>query len=265
VTAPTIDVAARVRPCVALDDPAETFHEASRLAPSTIGAQIAGSARLGADPLLQATTRRASRRHTQRPFVRLDAPRLPRARLADALERRRSLLSRRRALRLRDLSILLAAGYGAYPTPLGHRRRVPSAGALYPLELYVVALHVLELDAGVHHYDPYDHVLERLDARELGADLAAAVYDPAPARLAAAAVVTTAVFPRAQIKYGQRGYRFALLEAGHVAQNIVLAAAALALQALPYGGFYDRRIDALLGVDGVDEAVVNMLFVGGAA
>jgi SagB-type dehydrogenase family enzyme len=131
--------------------------------------------------------------------------------------------------------------------------------------LYVVALGVAGLDPGVHHYDPFDHVLERLDARGVVADLAAAVWDERPIASASAALITTAVFPRIQLKYGQRGYRFALLEAGHVAQNVLVAAAALGVQALPYGGFYDRSIDALLGVDGVDEATVNCLFLAGLA
>jgi SagB-type dehydrogenase family enzyme len=264
VTAPaTIDVASRVRPAAGRDDPAETFHEASRLAPATIGAQLAGSARLGSDPLLLATARRASRRHTHRPAVVLGRQRLPRVRLAAALGRRRSSISGSGSLRLRDVSTLLAAGYGSYATPLGRRRPVPSAGALYPLELYLVALDVDGLAAGVHHYDPYRHLLEHLDARDVSVDMAAAVYEPAPACRAAAALVTTGVFPRAQFKYGQRGYRFVLLEAGHVAQNVLLAAAALRLQALPYGGFYDRRIDELVGADGVDECSVHMIFLGG--
>ena len=95
MSAPSVDAASRVRPGVALDDPAELFHESSRLGPATIGAQIEGSVRLGADPLLQATARRASRRHTHRPFVSLGLPKLPRTRLRTALLRRRSLLTQR--------------------------------------------------------------------------------------------------------------------------------------------------------------------------
>jgi SagB-type dehydrogenase family enzyme len=72
------------------------------------------------------------------------------------------------------------------------------------------------------------------------------------------------MFWRSRFKYGQRGYRFALLEAGHVVQNAVLAAAALGLAALPVGGFYDRRLDAVVGADGLDEASVYALTIGGA-
>jgi nitroreductase len=60
-----------------------------------------------------------------------------------------------------------------------------------------------------------------------------------------------------------RGYRFALLEAGHVVQNLVLAATALGLPALPLGGWYDRRVDALVGADGLDEATVYVVLLGG--
>ena len=92
---------------------------------------------------------------------------------------------------------------------------------------------------------------------------AAALVDPALVEGASALVVITGMFWRARFKYGVRGYRFALLEAGHVVQNAVLAAAALGLPALPVGGFYDRRLDALVGADGLDEASVYALLIGG--
>ena len=68
---------------------------------------------------------------------------------------------------------------------------------------------------------------------------------------------------RSRFKYGERGYRFALLEAGHAAQNMLLAATALALAALPLGGFYDRRLDELVGADGLDEATLYAIALGG--
>ncbi len=77
--------------------------------------------------------------------------------------------------------------------------------------------------------------------------------------------MVTAVFWRTRFKYGQRGYRFALLEAGHLIQNAVLAATQLDLPALPLGGFYDRRLDDVVGADGLDEASVHALVLGGAA
>jgi SagB-type dehydrogenase family enzyme len=259
----SIDVAERIRPRTrALDDPAETFHEAAKLAPSTIGAQLAGAARLALDPTLQASTRRAARRHVHRPAVQLPPPDVGSATLADAIATRRSRLpDARTPISLGQLGALLAVGYGARATPAGSRRTVPSAGALYPLDLYVLPWSVSGLDATVHHYDPYLHALVALAGRD-GEAVDAAWYEPEIAARAAAAVVVAGVFLRARCKYDQRGYRFTLLEAGHVGQNLALAAAAIGRSTLPYGGFYDRRIDALLGLDGVEESSLHVVFVG---
>jgi SagB-type dehydrogenase family enzyme len=261
---PTIDVAARIfGDPLALDDPAESFHEASRLAPSTVAARMAGSARLAAEPLLQVSATRASRRHPHRAGVDLARSTLPRMPLRDALDRRRSGLGAAALpLRRRQLSALLSASYAARLRNDRLRRPVPSAGGLYPLELYPVVRSVSGVKPGVYHYDPYVDRIELLGDGDPTAELAAAVVDPELAREAALTIALTAVFPRVRFKYGQRGYRFALLEAGHLAQNLVLTAAALRLAALPYGGFYDRRIDAIVGADGIDECSVYVLFFG---
>jgi SagB-type dehydrogenase family enzyme len=150
----------------------------------------------------------------------------------------------------------------AYRSTAAGRRPVPSAGALYPLELYVAALAVEGVPAAVYHYHPFRHRLERLTAVSRP-DVARALVDPALAEDAGALLVVSAVFWRSRIKYGLRGYRFALLEAGHVVQNAVLAAAAAGIAALPLGGFYDRRLDELIRVDGLDEASVYGLLLGG--
>jgi SagB-type dehydrogenase family enzyme len=70
------------------------------------------------------------------------------------------------------------------------------------------------------------------------------------------------MFWRSRFKYGQRGYRFTLLEAGHLVQNVVLMCAALDLAAVPIGGFYDRPVDMLLGADGVNESIVYAVCLG---
>jgi SagB-type dehydrogenase family enzyme len=76
-------------------------------------------------------------------------------------------------------------------------------------------------------------------------------------------ILVAAIFGRARFKYGLRGYRFALLEAGHVAQNLLLAAAALGLAAVPLGAFYDRRTDEFLRLDGVNESTLYTVALGG--
>ena len=78
----------------------------------------------------------------------------------------------------------------------------------------------------------------------------------------AVALVVTAMLWRSRFKYGQRGYRFALLEAGHLAQNVLLASEGLDLAAVPVGGFYDRRLAALLAIDGVNEVPLYVLPIG---
>jgi SagB-type dehydrogenase family enzyme len=78
-------------------------------------------------------------------------------------------------------------------------------------------------------------------------------------------VFITAIFERSVFKYGNRGYRFVLLEAGHVAQNLNLATTALGLSCCNIGGFFDRDVDRFLGLDGIGHSTVYLVGIGGAA
>jgi SagB-type dehydrogenase family enzyme len=206
---------------------------------------------------MRITASRSVKRLARSGLVPLPALELRRATLAEAIDARRS---RREfapnALALRDLAAVLHAAYGVTGAIEGTPqtlRTVPSGGALYPLELYCASHRVEGLGLALHHYDPLRHGLEfvRLLDAPAGDDLT-----PYGAALSesAAVIAMSAVFWRSRFKYGARAYRFTLIEAGHVAQNILLAAAALGLSALPVGGFYDRDVDAFLGVDGIYEA-----------
>jgi SagB-type dehydrogenase family enzyme len=267
-TLPTAQFASLVygADCVPLDDPAEAFHEASRLYPSLAPERLGVLIELARSPALGETVARASRTHDHRPAVGLPDPEPLRGRLDGVLARRRSRrVETLRPVRLAELSSVLAVAYAAIDRPGGAARRfIPSAGALYPLEVYVIALAVDGLERGVYHYNPFGHRLASLGPVAWTA-VRAALAEPAVIDQAAALLVVTAVFWRSRFKYGQRGYRFSLLEAGHLVQNAVLAAADLDLPALPLGGFYDRRLDAIVGVDGLDEATVYALVLGGAA
>lgn len=238
----------------ALDDPAELFHEASKLRPSLARRQAAGIVRLESNAALRAVAARAVRRNPQRPVETLRPPRRPACTLWEALDRRRTRRSFAGRIDEADLATLLDAAYGMRD---GARRTVPSGGALYPLEVYVA-----RRERGVHRYDPQLHALEEHDAND--AWPAVLLTSPVPSVLddAAAIVFVLAVFGRTRFKYGLRGYRFALLEAGHVVQNIVLAAAAIDVAALPLGGYFDARVDDLVGADGVEESVVYAVVVG---
>lgn len=237
-----------------MDDPAELFHEASRLYPSLARRQAAGIVRLEANETLRAVAARSVRRNPQRARTTLPRPSRPGCTLWEALDRRCSRRTFKGELDDTELATILDAAYGIR----GERRRtVPSGGALYPLELYVV-----RREKGIHRYDPE---LRALEEHELGDPWPAFVLtSPVPSLLddASAAILVLGVFGRTRFKYGLRGYRFALLEAGHVVQNVVLAAAALDVPALPFGGYYDARVDELVGADGVEESVVYAVVLG---
>jgi SagB-type dehydrogenase family enzyme len=242
-------------------DPAELFHEASRLSPFTVDHRTRGLALLARSPELAASTTRAVLRSLARPAIPLPPARLPEVSLADAVRRRRSARAFGPGpVTLRELAGILEAAYGVTSPADGVSfRAVPSGGALYPLELYVLARRVDDVEPGLHHVDPFRRVLERLPSRDQ-----AGPWSPYDELLDTAAllVVVTGVFWRSRFKYGLRGYRFTLLEAGHLGQNLLLAATALDLAALPVGGFYDRRVERVLGVDGVNESALYLFAVG---
>ena len=95
-----------------------------------------------------------------------------------------------------------------------------------------------------------------------GGDVAALSTYPEIVAACAAVIFVAAVFGRTRFKYGVRGYRFALLEAGHVGQNVLLAATAFGLGAVPLGGYYDRLTDDFLGLDGVNESTLYTIALG---
>lgn len=250
------------------DDPAESYHEASKLYPSMVARQVAGSIRLSSSAELLATARRAVRRNLNRPAVALPSPVVPELPLAKALRVRRTERSfGPDEITLRQLATLLNAAYGVtHPAGSDDQqplRTVPSGGALYPLEVYVVLGRVQELEPGLYHLDPLRHALEVLSSNTspLRALQEAAVYPEIVAGCAATLVVT-GMFWRSRFKYGLRAYRFILLEAGHLAQNVLLMCEALGLAAVPLGGFYDRLVDELLGVDGVNESALYAVCLG---
>lgn len=166
------------------------------------------------------------------------------------------------AIRLEDLSTLLACAGGVTGHGSIRRRAAPSAGALYPIEIYPWVFSVSGVPGGLYHYATLEHSLESVNPLGGWKDLWPILDDGFQGATPAAAFVLTARFPRVQAKYGERGYRFALMESGHVAQNLLLAATALGLHAIPAGGFFDAGANLLLGIDGLTEAVVYVIPVG---
>jgi len=134
-------------------------------------------------------------------------------------------------------------------------RAAPSAGALYPLELYVV------LPDGLYHYVPADHSLMRLSTEDLREGLWEAGLRQDALREAPAVFVFTAVVARTEVRYGNRAERYVHMEIGHAAQNLALQAVALGLGSVPIGAMDDGRVQALLGLP-EDHAPLYLVPVG---
>lgn len=162
---------------------------------------------------------------------------------------------------LEQLSVLLHAAQGITDLTRGFRA-APSAGALYPIETYVVAHRVEGLEPGLYHYAVADHALERLRTGDLRAVLTLAGIGQEFLATASVCFVLSAIFQRTRWRYRERTYRYVLLEAGHIAQNLYLAATAMGLGACAVGAFLDEEVNRLLGIDGEDEAALYMVAVG---
>lgn len=162
-----------------------------------------------------------------------------------------------------DLSQLLWAAQGVTAEREGYKfRTAPSAGALYPVETYVVVNNIEGVEQGVYHYDPREHQLDQLETGDFRVRVAQAALDQEIAYYANAVFVWTAVFGRSKWKYQQRAYRYVYLDAGHIAQNVALAAVAIGLGSCQIAAIYDDEANALLGVDGKQESAIYMTVVG---
>ena len=181
-----------------------------------------------------------------------------------ALKERRSIRDfAARPLSKGQLSYLLWASTGIERVEAGYEfRTAPSAGALYPIETYVVGHDVKGLEAGVYHYDVKAHRLEQLELGDFRQQIAAAALGQGMCATAAAVFVWSAMFERCTWKYDQRAYRYIYLDAGHIAENLALAAVSLGLGTCEIGALYDDRVNAIVGIDGTRESTICMAVVG---
>jgi SagB-type dehydrogenase family enzyme len=136
---------------------------------------------------------------------------------------------------------------------------------LYPAEIYLGVRAVRGLEAGIYHYEVPDSSLALLDRGEPTERLVNICCGQEYARQAAFVLLISAVVERTKRKYGERGYRYVLLDIGHLAENIYLACTALGLAVVTTGAFIDDAAADLLGIDGYDEAVFYIAFVGRSA
>ncbi|MFD0557004.1 SagB-type dehydrogenase family enzyme [Stackebrandtia endophytica] len=243
-------------------DLAEDLHEASKFYESTMSRQV-HTARVYADSDLVGSAATGVRQMAGLPYLELPDETTnvqPCALVREPSAHR----FRDRRVDTATLGRLMWLSYGQYSDthPVGegqhhvNRRPVASAGSLYPLELYILASGQTKR---LYHYDPRRHVLEILHD------------DVAPQRLmvphaatetASAVVLIMGMFQRSRFKYGLRGYRFVLMEAGAVIHQLQLAAQALGLVSRPYAGVYDDVVEEMVGCDGVDESFINAVLIG---
>lgn len=214
---------------------------------------------------------RLLRDHAGDVALMLPPPELEHASLAAALRERRSI--RRfngRALTVAELGTLLGLGAGAVdgpPLPMAPMgppgyRTYPSGGALYPIELLVHAMHVEGLDPGAYLYQVLSHRLTRFAAIEQAPSVDELLRTNGVEGVSLLVYLFMDFARPCLGKYGEKAYRLALLEAGHVAQNLLLVAAALELAGVPLCGFDDERLSLSAGLSFPQEAIVYAIAIG---
>ncbi|MCW4006775.1 MAG: SagB/ThcOx family dehydrogenase [Candidatus Bathyarchaeota archaeon] len=184
--------------------------------------------------------------------------------LSEVIKNRKSI--RRfssKPLSFAELSYLLWASTGIRKQNNPHQfRTAPSAGALYPIETYVAANNIQTLTQGLYHYNIEHNALEQLQTGNFSDALTQAALNQEMCSEAPAVLIWTAVFPRQKWKYQQRAYRYVYIDAGHIAQNLALAATSLELGTCQIGAFYDDQINQLLQVDGTNESTIYLSVTG---
>lgn len=180
--------------------------------------------------------------------LKLSSPRLKGSvSIEEALKDRRAVRTYSIAAMTRgEISQLLWAAQGI-TDGRGHRT-APSAGATYPLEVYVVAGNVSDLPGGVYKYQPSGHSLIEVAAGDRRAALSEAALGQRSVREAAAVIVIAGIYERTKAKYGERAVRYVHMEAGAAAENVLLQVAALKLGAVYMGAFEDDAVKKVLGL-----------------
>ncbi len=184
--------------------------------------------------------------------------------LWDALAGRRSRREySRKPLPFQSLSSLVWATQGVTDQVPGYLlRTAPSAGALYPIETYIVINNVEDMERGVYHLNMPDWEIELIREQDMRVQITKAALGQDMCGEAAAVFVWTAIPARSKWKYSERGWRYVYMDAGHIGQNLYLACEALGLACCGIGAFFDDEVNAVIGVDGKQETAVYIACVG---
>jgi len=186
--------------------------------------------------------------------------------IIDCLKTRRSRRDFKKGSITKDeLGTLLKYSCGEMGRPINQTRgrAQPSGGGRFPIETYSIVLRPSgDMPAGLYHYDVRNHALDVLWQRDFDERDCHSLFTYPWVKDATIGIVMTSVFWRNQNKYGERGYRYILLEAGHIGQNIYLVCEALGLKCCALGGTYDENLEKLIDIDGVTESVVYAIALG---
>jgi SagB-type dehydrogenase family enzyme len=181
-----------------------------------------------------------------------------------AIEKRRSIRNfSKRPIPLYHLSQLLFSAQGLTGNIYGQTlRSAPSAGALYPMEIYIVVNNVDDLSTGIYRYKVIDHSLDLLRTGDFRKELIDAGWGQGMLGDSCVTFILSAVFERIVKRYGERGYRYIYMEAGHISQNLYLQAVSLGHGSVCVGAFSDERVNRLIGIDGKKESAIYIHAVG---
>lgn len=169
---------------------------------------------------------------------------------------------------LRSFSRILLFGCGVSVCRYGlgssiwSLRTYPSGGGLYPVGIYIFIFNIDTIEPGLYYYCPHEHQLQQVQSGDFRKSLAKSTSVGDSLFDSGACLVLSASLKKSSFKYGERAYRFILLEAGHVAHNVILLAEQEGLITLPIGGFLDDEINSVIGLDGIDEFAIYIILLG---
>ncbi|ABN69150.1 nitroreductase [Staphylothermus marinus F1] len=185
-----------------------------------------------------------------KPKIKLPEPSFETCLLKIISERKSHRKYRKEPLALNELSTVLWSSYGCIDEDC-RRRTVPSAGATYPMEIFVFVREngVIGLEPGIYYYDPLTHSIILIRSGDQNRKLYYACLNQKWVLEAPINIVITAVYERTTSWYGRRGFRYIYMEAGHIGQNIYLAATNLGLGTVAVGAFNDEQIKTIIGLN----------------
>lgn len=252
-------------------DEFELFHETTKYDRFNINNFTKDIVRYLSDPITMYSASRNLKAFNNSKKILLPRANLPAKTLKQSLRSRvsgRSFSSS--AMTLDLVSALLYEAVGGIRKNLDAKtgvktvaRAYPSGGGLYPIEIYLVLRRVEGLEPCIAHYSPHTHSLSIINS-SIDDDYLKKILMIEDAQFCEAPLVVlfSSLAQRSTAKYGNRGYRFSLIESGHAAQNLSLSATALGLGSLAWGSYFDDEVGELICADGVSESVVHALLVG---